>query len=365
METGPARSKRRKKGLRDIAEAVSVSVATVSRVMNSSARVDPEIQKKVREAAAQLGIDFESKNRTLAFVLGNREMRHPFHSHILLGAEDYCRERGWDLLFLTFQYTQNAPWKDLHLPQVMRRRDMARAIILAGTHSENLLEALTHRGAAFAVLGNNVVGPYRPDAYDMVFSDDTQGAYEMTRYLISLRHQDICFVGNLRLPWYARCHLGYERAMNEAGLAPRVCSVESSDEQETGYLATKSILSGERKISAIFAGTDPTARGVYKAAGDLRLRIPQDVSVVSCNNTYGAWLNPPLTSIREYPEQLGKRLVELALSRIAQPDRPSQQVTVPTELVKRESCVPFGAAYGAESDAGVEVNIPPEALVKN
>ncbi|MGH9469954.1 MAG: LacI family DNA-binding transcriptional regulator, partial [Terriglobia bacterium] len=167
-------------------------------------------------------------------------------------------------------------------------------------------------------------------------------------------HQEICFVGNLRLPWYARCHAGYERAMNEAGIEARVCSVESMDEQETGYLATKTVLARETKISAIFAGTDPTARGVYKAARDLRLKIPQDLSVVSCNNTYGAWLHPPLTSIREYPEQLGKRMVELALSRIAQPDRPAQQITVPTELIKRESCLPFG---GSDGDAGASVQV--------
>lgn len=350
----------RKRGFRDIAEAVGVSLATVSRVVNGSGRVNLEIQKKVREAALRLEIDFDSKNknRTIAFVLGNRDMLHPFHARILVGAEDYCRARGWDLLFLTFKYAPNTPWRDLHLPGLMRRRDVARAIILAGTNSENLLEALTHRGTPFAVLGNNIVGPYLQGAYDTVYSDDLQGGYEMTRYLLSVNHRDICFVGNTQLPWYSRCYAGYARAMEDAHLTPRLASVESMDEQETGYLATKSILGRGVKISAIFAGTDPTARGVYKAASDLRLNIPLELSVVSCNNTYGAWLHPPLTSIREYPEQLGKRLVELVLGRITQPDRPAQQITVPTELVKRESCLPFGRNHEIESGQEAKTEDP-------
>ena len=330
------------KGLRHVAEAAGVSVATVWRVSNGSSRVDPELRKSILAAASKLGIDLISRNRTLAFVLANRNLLHPFHGHILVGAEDYARSRGWDMLFLRFSYSPDTPWKDIHLPPMLKRRDVAQGIILSGTNSQNLLEAQKRLGTPLAILGNNIVGSCPTGVYDMVFSDDIGGAHEMTRYLLSLGHRDIWFVGNTQLPWFARGYSGYKRAMEEeVSLTPHLATVESMDEQEIGYLATKSILGRGEKVSAIFAGTDPVARGVYKAAHDLRLRIPQDISVVGCNDIYGTWLHPGLTTIREFPEQLGKKMAELVLNRIFDPGHPAQEVTIPSEIVKRESCLPM------------------------
>jgi DNA-binding LacI/PurR family transcriptional regulator len=91
-------------------------------------------------------------------------------------------------------------------------------------------------------------------------------------------------------------------------------------------------------VSAIFAGNDSTAHGVYKGLRDTGLIIPDDISVVGCDDTVGQWLYPGLTTIREFPEQLGKQMVELILKRIANPGLQPQRVTVPTELIKRDSC---------------------------
>ena len=160
----------------------------------------------------------------------------------------------------------------------------------------------------------------------------------MTRYLIGLGHRHIWFVGNIGLPWFARCFAGYKRAMEEAGLAPRHSTVDSENEAEIGYLGTKSLLARGEPVTAIFAGNDQTAHGVCKGLRDSGLNIPDDVSVVGCDDTVGSWLYPTLTTIREFPEQLGKQMVELLLNRIANPGLEPQQVTVPTELIKRDSC---------------------------
>jgi DNA-binding LacI/PurR family transcriptional regulator len=329
--------------LRQLAQKAGVSLATVSRIVNGSARVGSEFQQRVRAAAQDLGIDLHQaiRSRTIAFVLSNREMLHSFHSKILVGAQNQCASRGWDMLFLCFQYPPDLSWKDLHLPAVLRRRDVARAVILAGTNSENLLTALTDRGCPFAVLGNNLIGHSPERGGDTIYSDDVQGAYEMTRYLQVLHHARIWYVGNSRLPWLARCLQGYRKAMKKAGLETCEQEIDSRNEQEIGYLGTKSILTRGGAATAILAGTDPIAAGVYKAAADCGLRIPDDLSVVGCNDTYGDLLHPPLTTIREFPEQLGKQLVELALTRIEQPDLAPRSITVPTEVVKRESCHPF------------------------
>jgi DNA-binding LacI/PurR family transcriptional regulator len=329
-----------KPGLSEIASVARVSVATVSRVLNGNTHVDPELQKSVLKAAKRLGVDLAQRDKVkaLAFLLSNRTVMHSFHSRILLGAEVHCAQRGWDMVFLSFGYSRHVPWRELHLPRAVQHRVVARAVILAGTTSANLLELLNNKGITHVVLGNNVVDQQDDLSADAVFSDDVRGSADMTRYLISLGHRHIWFVGNTRLPWFARCCAGYTRAMHEAGLTPQQSGIDSEDDHENGYLGTKFILDRKEQVTAIFAGNDHTAHGVYKAIRDCGLRIPDDISVVGCDDTIGAWLFPRLTTIREFPEQIGKQMVELILNRIAEPTLPRQTTTIPTELIRRESC---------------------------
>jgi DNA-binding LacI/PurR family transcriptional regulator len=342
----------RKIGLREIAAVANVSVATVSRVLNGNNRVDPAIQAVVLKAAAQLDVDLSQRNKAkaLAFILSNRLMLHPFHSRVLSGAEAYCAAHGWDMIFLSFKYSLNLAWDELHLPKVVQRRDLIRAVIVAGTNSASLTQLLDHKGIAYVALGNNIFGESDDAKGDTIFSDDTRGSVDMTRYLISLGHRNIYFLGNIRLPWFARCYAGYARAMDEAGLAPRHSTIDSEEDSEVGYLGTKSLLTRGEPVTAIFAGNDSTAHGVYKGLRDSGLSIPDDISVVGCDDTVGQWLYPGLTTIREFPEQLGKQMVELVLKRIANPALEPQHVTVPTELIKRDSC----RRISATDDVGLE-----------
>ncbi|MGC2250937.1 MAG: substrate-binding domain-containing protein, partial [Acidobacteriaceae bacterium] len=102
---------------------------------------------------------------------------------------------------------------------------------------------------------------------------------------------------------------------------------------------TKSILAqGQPRCTAILAGNDQTAHGVYKGVRDSGLKVADNVSVAGCDDTASAVLDPGLTTTREFPEQLGQQMVKLVLDRIAQPALPPQIITLPTELVKRESC---------------------------
>jgi DNA-binding LacI/PurR family transcriptional regulator len=332
-----------KVGLREIAQAANVSIATASRVLKGNTRVAPEIRKTVLEAAHNLGVDpaQRNKSKTLAFVLSNRAMLHVFHSRILSGAENYCAARGWDIIFLSFHYSAQAPWTELHLPRVIQRQDLVRGVILAGTNSTNLTHLLSERGIQFVVFGNNLSGDQDIDKYDTVFADDIQGSEDATRHLIDQGHSNIWFVGNTSMPWFARCFEGYRRAMESAGLTPQESSTDSEDDTEIGYLGTKLLLARDESVTAIVAGNDQTAHGVYKALHDRGLKVPNDISVVGCDDTVGSWLSPALSTTREFPELIGKQMVELALNRIADPGHPPQRITVPTEFIRRDSCRPL------------------------
>ena len=331
-----------KVGLRQIATASGVSISTASRVLNGSCRVDSALKKAVLDAAAKLNVDLSSRDKAkaLVFLVGNRAMSDSFHSRILIGAETACVAHGWDILFLSYNYSWNTPWKELHLPKVVQRHDMVRGVILTGTNFANLIKLLHNRGITSVVLGNNFLGSSEDFQADSVSSDEIQGAADAVRYLIGLGHRAIWFVGNDRLPWFARCLSGYRRAMEDAGLEPKKEIIYSENNSDIGFLGIKSLLSRGELVTAVLAGTDQTAHGVYKGLRDSGLSIPDDVSVVGCNDMIGAMLHPALTTIHEFPEQLGRQMVELLLNRIARPFLPPQVITIPTEFVKRDSCGP-------------------------
>ncbi|MHB8675172.1 MAG: LacI family DNA-binding transcriptional regulator [Candidatus Acidiferrales bacterium] len=337
-------SQRPKIRFEEVAREARVSIATVSRVANGSQSVTRGLRERVTKAALKLGFDLDGKrkSRIIAFILSNRGVLHPFHSAVLVGAEAYCAVHEYGLLFLPVQYPESVPWRDLHLPQALQRHDLVRAAIVAGTNSQNLLDYLAHKGVGFVVLGNNVAGEWRKEEYSAVYFDDIDGAYGLTRYLQSLGHRRIRFVGNCRMPWFMRRYEGYRRAMEEAGLAPLKSDVDCDDGEDIGFLATKSILKSSEPVTAIFAGEDTAARGVYKALQEAGLRVPDDISVAGFNDTPEAVaLTPPLTSVRVFTGQVGKQLAELVLNRIGRPDLGPEVITIPTQLVKRESCGPL------------------------
>lgn len=333
--------------LRDVARLANVSSATVSRVANGNPQVDAEIGARVHAAARKLGIDLISsrKNRSIAFVLGNRDALNEFQSRILLGAEGYCLQHGWDLHFISFRCDLSAPPGNLRLPQALTRPDRPSGAILSGTHSVSILSALREIRIPFSAMVNNIVGDWRPEEYDCVATDDVGGSAEITQYLISLGHRRILYVGDQRLPWYARCAEGYRRTMRDAGIEPRFSEIRSED-RELGYLAVKSLLANGERPTAIFAGNDQAAAGVYRAVQESGIRIPNDLSVAGFNDTIGDLLYPALTTAREFPGELGRHLAEFILRRIREPDTPPQQLLMPTELVRRDSVRAIDPAMG-------------------
>jgi DNA-binding LacI/PurR family transcriptional regulator len=349
---------KKKASFLQLAKLAKVSTATVSRIARGQVNVDASIRARVRIAAEELGIDLEQrrneKSTIIAFILSNRDILHNFQARILFGAETYCSSQSKELLFLSLRYSSAVPPRDLHLPQILSQRALVRAVILGGTNSANMLTALREREIPFSVLGNNVLGEWNPSEYDAVYSDDIQGAYDLTSHFIAEGHRDIWFIGDSELPWYARCAKGYRDRMEQAGLRPRFSEIHSDDRQ-LGYLAMRSILSRRDPVTAVMAGSDQIARGVYEALQQSGLRIPDDISVAGFNDSEAALMNPLLTSVREFPEELGKHLAEFVVRRVQEPDRAPQQLTIPTRVVVRESTRPLSAdrATSARRDAEV------------
>ena len=326
----------------EIARMAGVSLATVYRVMNRRGRanVRAATEQRVRQAAGKLGIDGRAnpKSKLLAFLMGNRNVLHPFHSRILAGAETQCIRCDYNLVILSLHYSGSVSWKKLHLPRVLQLRDIVDGFIVVGENSQNLLDLLAHTGLPCVVQGNSVRDPWRSGEYDTVYFDDIKGGRQMTRYLQSLGHRDIWFIGNRQSATFERTYQGYELAMQEAGLVPRSEGFDAEQHREVGYLATLALLDRGDPLTAVFAGSDPTAVGVYEALLESGKRVPDDISVVGFDDIEARVLQPPLTTAHIYLQEIGKKLAELVLKRIEDPSLPRQQVSIHTEIVRRESC---------------------------
>ena len=322
----------------DVARLAKVSPAEVWRVANADSRADASAKAAILSAAGKLGVTLapSKKNRTITFILGNRDTINEFQSKVLLGAEEHCTQHGWDLQFICFHRDLNAPVGTLRLPEALMRLNRPSGVILTGTHSASMLAALSERRIPFSLVGNNIVGDWQPEQYDCVFTDDVRGSTEITRHLIAEGHRNIWYIGNRHLPWFARCADGYLRAMKEAGLEAHFSKIRSED-RELGYLAVKALLASGERPTALFVGTDQAASGVYQALQETGIRIPDDISVAGFNDTIGEVLHPGLTTVREFPQELGEHLAEFTLRRIQDPSLPPQQLIMPTELIRRES----------------------------
>ncbi len=326
----------------DVAREAGVSAATISRLVRGGARVNVETRERIMMAANRLNYNLEVRksSRIIAFLLSNRGVLHPFHSSILMGAEAYCAEHDYGLLFLPLQYSLTLSRDRLSLPEILLRKTVVAGAIVAGTNSQEMLELLTEHEIPWVVLGNNIAGEWPHDRSRSIFFDDIRGAYELTTYLISLGHVSIGFAGNLSLPWYFRRFQGYRRAIEEAGLKVMSSDLRTLDGEEMGYLGARLMLQQSPRPTAIFAADDPAGRGVYRAARDQNLKVPQDLSVAGFNDTPdAAALHPPLTTVRVFTEELGRQAGELLFRQIGQPEVAAPSVVLPTQLIRRESSV--------------------------
>ncbi|HXE13608.1 MAG TPA: LacI family DNA-binding transcriptional regulator [Bryobacteraceae bacterium] len=326
--------------LQEIAVAARVSVATASRALNGTGQVSPEVARRVQAAVAKLRSAERpaTRSHTICFLLANRSRLHPFHAQVLMGAQEFAIEQQNRILFYPFQYSPSASPDDIRLPLLLERHNGVDGYIVGGMNSENLLELLARSQVPFSVLGNNVLDPWKPEQYDIVWMDDRTGGYELTRYLQNLGHQAIWFVGSRRFPTKRVCE-GYSQAMREKKLKPQTLEIDSDEERDIGYMAAKSLFAKKAAVTAIFGYNDAVAHGAYEAARASGLRIPEDISVVGVGDRPEASaLTPSLTTLWAYPDQVGRRLAELVLKRIANPEAPPQQIVLPTRVIERNSC---------------------------
>jgi len=336
--------------IREVANRAGVAVGTVSRVVNNRPDVDPKLRERVQRALRELNYRPNARAQSLArnaspvvsFILSNRDFLHPFHSRVLQGVEEYCEESGYFVLYTRFRYSPAVAAADLQLPSVLQSHGIADCVILAGANYENFTKSLDKKGLNYVLFANNFLHTDPGPAYDRVRFDDVTGAAEATRYLLALGHKEIFFIGETSLPWYRNRYEGYSKAMLEAGLKPLAQTLGLSDNLFfNGIKSIQMALEQKRKLTAVLAGNDEIAHGVWEGLLKAGRDVPRDVSLIGFDDQHGNGRLASLTSVRVEAIEVGRQLAKMAIEKVKSKGVRVPEVLLPTMLVKRETCRPL------------------------
>lgn len=336
--------------IKDVARHANVSLGTVSRVINDFPDVDPQLQERVREAIrvlhyrpnARARMFVQNSTPVLSFILSNRSILNPFHAAILQGVEEYCSSAGYFVMFTRYDYSPDTRPADLRLPGVLESHGVAECLILSGTNYDNFVEAVAALNVPYVVLANHYVTTRDTAPFDRAGWDDFLGPYEATKYLITLGHRHIWYIGDTSLPWYKQRYAAYERAMQESGLEPLAQTVGLSDNYyANGYACAEVILEKRYPMTAIFAAYDEIAFGAWEALRKHGLEVPRDVSLVGYGDEDAAQFRiPPLTTVRVDRARVGRELAQIAIEKLKNPGRQIPESIVPVTLMKRGTTRP-------------------------
>lgn len=336
--------------IKDVAKRAGVAVGTVSRVINGRPDVNPALRDKVQEVIRELQFRPNARAQSLgrnftpiiSFILSNRSVLHPFHARVLHGVEEFCTNAGYFVVFARFDYLAETAADVLPLPRVLRSHGIADCVIAAGTNHENFLSSLERLGMKYVFLGNNVITNEPKPPVNQVRFDDYEGTREATQYLIQLGHKDLYFIGDISLPWCQHRHTAFVETMRGAGLKPHSFTSGLADDHfMNGLNSISFLLEQGHSATAILAGNDDVAYGVWEGLTRHGLKVPGDVSLVGFDDQYGPMRYPQLTSVRVPTEEVGRELAKMAIEKIKTGAPEIPEVLIPTKLERRGTCRPI------------------------
>ncbi len=326
--------------IRDVAREAGVSIATISRLFNGSARVSDDTSRRVREVAERMGYWPNGAARSLitkrTHALGVLlpDLYGDFFSEVIRGIDLTARRAGFHLVVSS----SHADAGEL-LAALQTMRGRIDGLIAMAPDLEDPA-AFEQSARQFPIV---LINPgFESESCASVATDNLSGAREMVRHLASQGHRHIAFIAGPQANRDALQRLeGYRDALRDLGL-PHSPSLEAQGQftESSGSEAAQALLARSPRPTALFAANDCMAVGALSALRELGLRVPDDVVVAGFDDiAIASYVTPRLTTVRVEASRLGERAVHLLMDAIQHRggETSGAREVLPTSLVVRES----------------------------
>jgi DNA-binding LacI/PurR family transcriptional regulator len=320
----------------DVARLAGVSQQTVSRVLNDSPHVRDDTRARVQEAVRKLEYRpnrlaralVTGRTRTLGVVSFDTTLHGP--ASTLLGIERAAHDAGYFVSIASIGSLGSSSVGGA----IERLREQTVDGILVIAPQESAAQALRHMRSDVPVAATEA-GAH--DGVPLVAVDQVAGARAATQHLLDLGHRTVWHVSG-PLDWYeARDRIDGWRATLDAAGATQPAVLAGDWSARSGYELGLE-LAREHGVTAVFAGNDQMALGVVRAQHERELRIPADISVVGFDDIpEAAFFTPPLTTVRQNFNEVGRRAVLTLLGQLESGARDGTRETIAPELIIRAS----------------------------
>jgi LacI family transcriptional regulator len=333
----------RKVTIQDIATQAGVSKATVSRVLNHKPDVDPVTRGRILRIVEELGFvpDIAAtglaagRSRLIGVLVPS--LTWPLIPEIMRGVAEIVEHTSYELVLYSISADTHDWDRSDVIDRILATRLVAGLLAIYPGQTAQHLRKLHRQGFPMVLLDDQ---EKPPEEIPWVGADQQVGAYEATRHLLQHGHRRIAHIqGPLKYKVSHDRYQGYCQALTEAGIALDPALVLPGDFLPTsGKECAHHLFSLDERPTAIFAASDLMALGVFNAAEQYGLRVPEDLAVVGFDDIdLAAHMQPALTTVKQPLYEMGRRAVESLLQIVDAPHRATDYLYTRQVLRARSS----------------------------
>ena len=319
-----------------LSQRTGFSVSTVSRVLSGQAanyRISPKTIELIETEAKRCGYTPSllakglRTNRTHTIGLVIPCIENPYFA--MIASVVTAEAKRWRYTIIIVDSVENEADEQEGIRSLLSHKVDGIIAVPCG-NDPSLLESVN--AATPVVLSDR---HYDNSELSYVCSDNYQGSVEAVRYLVACGHRDIlCIRGNLHSSPVKERVKGYLNVLHDAGLGDRAMVRGTSFSADNGYLETKLALNSGERPTAIFAMSNTILLGAIKAVRESGLRIPDDISIVSFDNSsYLDLLDPAVTHVSQPINNMGTLAIKILMSKIDGQSDMNTTIKLPTQFI--------------------------------
>jgi LacI family transcriptional regulator len=329
--------------IEDVAIKACVSKSTVSRVLNNSAKISEQTVRRVLDAVQQLNYEpnniarslSKKKTHTIGVVL--EDLLNTFFTEVVGGIETTLKKAGYSMFLTNTAYDYE---NEVKLTRMLMRNKVDGILITPVRQDSEAIALLKERKVPFFVI--NCKCDHQD--IDWIVSDNIQGGYIATKYLIDLGHRKLMHLRGVNIQSTNDRFEGFRKAVLENGLKLSDMRVIGNAKFiQDGYDVMKKFIRKQNTGSfptAVFAVNDVVAIGAIEALNEYGIRVPEDVSVIGYDDiSIASLVRVPLTTVLQTKFKMGEIAAAQLIDKIERKEkRITRQFLVRPELVIRKSC---------------------------